>query len=148
MKKVFLFLFAAMILVGCSENYSNGSRVGFVTKFSKKGLIFSSWECTLNTTQTGMNSAEPFECSVDRLNQDENTVAVLDSAADLGWKVMIHYHQLYGKNWFGTRGETSYLIEKVDVLNRNPIGQIFQSQDTSRSGRVVDTIYVVIDKSK
>ena len=146
MKKVFLFLFAAMILVGCSENYSNGSRVGYVTKFSKKGLAIDTWECTLNTTQTGMNSGAAFECSVDRLNEDERIISTLDSALKNSLKVMIHYHELYGKNWFSNRGETDYMIDSVEVLD-NQIGQGF-SQDTSRSGRVVDTIYVVIDKSK
>ncbi len=131
----------SIFLTSCTENYSNGERVGMITKFSQKGLICNSWEGSLNTTQTGMNSAAPFEFSVDNDVNDQNVISTLDSAATEGWKVKIKYHETFGKNWFSNRGETNYFVKEVEVLDRDPMGNIFGNQS---SGKVVDTVYVVI----
>ena len=143
MKKIkFLFLILPLfLLTSCTENYSNGERVGMITKFSNKGLIWKSWEGSLNTTQTGMNSAGPFEFSVDNDQNDPKIISTLDSAATNGWKVKIKYHETFGKNWFGNRGETSYFVEQIEVLDKDPIGNVF---GTTNTNRVVDTIFVVI----
>lgn len=145
MKKLFLPLILILAtLTSCSENYSNGERIGMITRFSYKGLIFKSWEGTLNTTQTGMNSAEPFSFSVDNDVNDPATIARLDSAANYGWKVKIVYHEVKGFNWFNNRGETDYFVNEVTVLDRNPVGTVFGGDKSPAQGRVVDTIYVVI----
>lgn len=149
-----LFLAAALLMVSCTENYSNGERIGMITKFSEKGLVWSSWEGTLNTTQTGMNSAEPFEFSVDNDVNDPAVIAKLDSAATNGWKVKIKYHETFGKNWFSNRGETNHFVKEVHVLDRDPIGNMFgreakrKGSNCDCGGKVLDTIYVVIDKTK
>lgn len=153
MKKVLfvLAIISSLFLTSCTENYSNGERIGMITKFSQKGLIWSSWEGTLNTTQTGMNSAEPFEFSVDNDVNDANVIATLDSAATHGWKVKIQYHQTFGKNWFSNRGETNYFVKSVVVLDRDPMKNMFGDKPTKSNqiqGKVVDTIYVVIDRTK
>jgi hypothetical protein len=70
---------------------------------------------------------------------------MLDSAAELGWKVKLVYHETSGKNWFQNRGETSHFITKVDVLERNFANKFSEGRT---SGHVIDTIYVVIDKSQ
>ena len=156
-KFIFLALVAAISMTSCTENYSNGERIGMITKFSQKGLIWDSWEGTLNTTQTGMNSATPFEFSVDNDVNDPKVIKTLDSAATNGWKVKIKYHETFGLNWFSNRGETNYFVKEVDVLDRDPIGNLFgdSSKANSKSncncktgGKVIDTIYVVIDKTK
>lgn len=155
-KFIFLAFVAAISMTSCTENYSNGERIGMITKFSEKGLIWNSWEGTLNTTQTGMNSAEPFEFSVDNDVNDPKVIATLDSAATEGWKVKIKYHQTFGKNWFSNRGETNHFVKEVIVLDKNPLGNMFGNSDKkSKSdcdcktgGKVIDTIYVVIDKTK
>jgi len=149
-KFLVLGLVLSSVMTSCSENYSNGERIGMLTKFSKKGLIWDSWEGTLNTTQTGMNSAEPFEFSVDNDVNNPKTIAALDSAATEGWKVKIKYHETFGFNWFNNRGETNYFVDEVEVLDKDPIGNMFgdnKSNNSSR-GKVIDTIYVVIDKSQ
>jgi hypothetical protein len=48
MKKLIMVAAVAALLVGCGKNYSNGSRVGVVTKLSEKGLIWDSWEGEMN----------------------------------------------------------------------------------------------------
>jgi hypothetical protein len=104
-----------------------------------------------------MNSAEPFEFSVDNDVNDPKVISTLDSAATQGWKVKIKYHQTFGKNWFSNRGETNYFVKEVVVLDRNPIGSMFgdsnksndsKNCDCKTGGKVIDTIYVVIDKTK
>ena len=148
-KFICLSLGLALVMTSCTENYSNGERIGMITKFSQKGLVFDSWEGTLNTTQTGMNSAQPFEFSVDNDVNDPKTIAALDSAATYGWKVKIKYHQTFGKNWFSNRGETNFFVNEVQVLDKDPIGNMFGDRTAApTTGRVVDTIYVVIDKSQ
>jgi hypothetical protein len=148
-KFISLSLGLALVMTSCTENYSNGERIGMITKFSQKGLVFDSWEGTLNTTQTGMNSAQPFEFSVDNDVNDPKTIAALDSAATYGWKVKIKYHQTFGKNWFSNRGETNFFVNEVQVLDKDPIGNMFGDKAAAPTGgRVVDTIYVVIDKSR
>jgi len=156
-KFIFLALVAAITMTSCTENSSNGERIGMITKFSQKGLVWNSWEGTLNTTQTGMNSAEPFHFSVDNDVNDEKVIKTLDSAATNGWKVKIKYHETFGKNWLSNRGETNYFVKEVEVLDKNPIGNLFGDDskksknsdcDCKTGGKVIDTIYVVIDRSK
>ena len=125
--KTLIALLAIATLASCSENYSNGERIGVITQFSSTGLIFKSYEGHLNVTQTGMNSSGPFDFSVDNDNEDPAVVTALDEAAKGGWKVRLVYHQTAGKNWFKNRGETDYFVTDVDVLDRD-FGNGFKNQ--------------------
>ncbi len=161
MKKVINFLIICLSVVtfsSCSENYSNGERIGIITQFSHKGIFWKSWEGHLNVTQTGMNTANSFDFSIDNDKQDEALVKTIDSAAIHGWKVKLVYHEVSGFNWFQNRGHTDHFIEKCVILERHfntgfgnydPTGPstVFANGgvvDSARRGRVVDTIYVVI----
>ena len=145
----FLFIFGVVLLViiaslFCSENYSNGERIGVITQFSESGLIWKSWEGHLNVTQTGMNSSVPFDFSIDNDKPDQEIINILDSAAQYGWKVKLVYHETFGKNWLSNRGETNYFISKVEVLEKN-FGNAFNGHQQQKiGGKIIDTIYVVI----
>ena len=128
-----------------TENYSEGERIGFITKFSKKGRFFKSWEGELNLTQTGMNTSSVFQFSLDNDMQQNDVVSLIDSAANNGWKVKLNYHETSFKNLFDNRGETDYFITNITILDKHPLGM---STFGSQTGRVVDTIYVVIDKNE
>jgi len=145
MKKLILLL-SLGLLTSCSENYSNGERIGVITQFSETGLMFKSWEGHLNVTQTGMNSSIPFDFSIDNDNPDQEVINTLDSATQHGWKVKLVYHETAGFNWFNNRGQTNHFITKVEVLEKN-FGNVF-SGEQKITGRVIDTIYVVIDRTK
>jgi hypothetical protein len=136
-----------MTFTSCSENYSNGERIGLVTQFSNRGIVWKTWEGHLNITQTGMNSADGFDFSIDGDNQNENTIHLLDSAASFGWKVKLIYHQTFGKNWFSTRGETNHFIDSVIVVDKTFSTHSTATPNNDRTvghGKVVDTVYVVI----
>ena len=148
MKKILTLIGTILLLTSCSENYSNGERIGVITQFSETGLIYKSWEGHLNVTQTGMNSSVPFDFSIDNDRPDEQVIKTLDSAAQHGWKVKLIYHQTTGKNWFSNRGETNHFINRVEVLEKN-FGNAFNgNKEPTVTGRVIDTIYVVIDRTK
>jgi len=148
MKKILTLIGTVLLLTSCSENYSNGERIGVITQFSETGLIYKSWEGHLNVTQTGMNSSVPFDFSIDNDRPDEQVIKTLDSAAQHGWKVKLVYHETIGKNWLSNRGETDHFINRVEVLEKN-FGNAFNgTQEPKVTGRVIDTIYVVIDRTK
>jgi hypothetical protein len=153
MKNLLFIAATVLLLASCTENYSNGERIGLITQFSKTGLMFKTHEGHLNLTQTGMNSssAVPFDFSVDADNEDPKIVATLDSAATYGWKVKIVYHETFGKNWFTNRGETNHFVKEVVILDKDPIANMFDKKGNKNDvvgGRVIDTIYVVIDRTK
>ena len=150
MKKLLFLLLISISLISCTENYSNGERIGVVTQFSKSGIIFKSHEGHLNVTQTGMNSSVPFDFSIDRDNEDPTVVAAIDSAAQYGWKVKLIYHEVLGWNWFHNRGDTDHFITKCEILDKN-FGDVFGGKSANKNpmnktntGHVIDTVYVVI----
>lgn len=149
MKKIFMLLIAtlSLCLTSCSENYSNGERIGVITQFSNTGVVFKSHEGHLNVTQTGMNSSVPFDFSIDNDREDPALIATIDSAAQYGWKVKLVYHETCGKNWFGNRGATDHFVTKCEVLEKN-FGNQFNGKQTNVTGKVVDTVYVVIVDGK
>lgn len=95
-----------LLLAGCTENYSNGEKVGNLIEFTYKGIFWKSWEGRLNLTQTGMNtSGAPFSFSFDNDRSDQKELIELMKQAQVeGWKLKIRYHEVYGWNWFRNRG--------------------------------------------
>ena len=152
--KKYLILGVALACLGftsCKEHFSDGERVGTVTKFSKAGVIWDSWDGHLNITQTGMNSAgEPFEFSMD--NDKSNQTAIVNElvkAQRYGWKIKVIYHQVWGfKNIFKNRGESDYFVDSLEVLDKefaHPLGNIEQEKKVSVLGTKSNPIHVVID---
>lgn len=145
-----LVVIFSMALSGCKENYSNGEKVGNLIEFAEKGVIWDSWECRMNLTQTGMNtSGTPFSFSFDNDRDDQDTLIALMKRAQVeGWKLKIRYHKVWGfKNVFSNRGETDYFVDDVTVLDKD-FANVSKRFGDMRQGRVVDTVYVVIDKSE
>jgi hypothetical protein len=141
--KRLLIVAATLLLTSCaSEQYSSGERIGYITQFSKSGIIWKSHEGHLNVTQTGMNTGASFDFSIDNDHEDPAIVNALLLAADKGSKVKLHYHETFNKNWFDNRGETDHFVDKVEVLTTNPLSPPTATQATGAH----DTIYVVIDR--
>jgi hypothetical protein len=124
MKKLLLIATMILLLSSCSENYSNGERIGFITKFSDKGIIWKSWEGELNLTQTGMNTSSTFPFSVDNDHNDANLIDKIKLATNYGYKVKLTYHETFGLNWFNNRGETDCFVTNCEVLDSLPLRHI------------------------
>lgn len=141
----------SLMFTSCSENYSNGERIGVITQFSEAGLFFKSWEGHLNTTQTGMNSSVPFDFSIDNDAPDPQVINTLDSAALNGWKIKLVYHQVKGWNWFNNRGNTDHFVTEVQVLDRNfgnnPFMQTVSPKTITDTLVIHDTLYLPSNKN-
>jgi len=91
-KKVLAVLMLAVSLTACGPNYSNGTRVGVVTKLSQKGVIWKSWEGELLIAlPQGVSSAtqpEKFE-----FNVDPACVGKVQAAMNSGKRVELIYRQ-------------------------------------------------------
>lgn len=155
MKKSFFGLLTvalALSFTSCKEQYSNGEKVGNLIEFTQKGVVWDSWEGRMNLTQTGMNtSGEPFSFSFDNDRDDQDSLINLMKQAQVeGWKLKLRYHEVWGfKNFFQNRGETDYFIDDVTVIDKDfaNVSRRF-AQGKAGAGRVVDTVYVVIDKNE
>ncbi|WP_158825967.1 hypothetical protein [Mucilaginibacter lacusdianchii] len=147
MKKLLSLALIVLAFSSCTENYSNGERIGVITQLSRTGVFWKSYEGHLNVTQTGMNSSVPFDFSIDNDHEDTAVINTLTKAAENGWKVKLIYHETQGKNFFNNRGQTDHFINKVEVLDKN-MATLFSNKNQAPVGHVIDTIYVVIDKSQ
>ena len=121
MKRLLYLALMGMLMVtftGCKENYSVGEKVGNLIEFTKKGVIWDSWEGRMNLTQTGMNtSGAPFQFSFDNDRDDQDSlVQLLYQAQVEGWKVKLKYHAVWCfKNVFSDRGDTDYFVDDVET---------------------------------
>jgi len=101
MKKL-IAITAVLALTACAPNYSEGSRVGVVTKLSHKGLVFKSWEGSLNQGGTKNITDEQGNSSVvanaiDFNVSDPAMVEKLQAAMNSGERVEITYSQWFAK---------------------------------------------------
>lgn len=122
MKKFLLLLVMVLSLASCTENYSTGAKVGTVSEFTKKGLVWESWDGILYVTQNGyIKTSEPlyFAFDNDRTDQD-SLIKLVELAQEKGYKVKISYHKTFGKNWFGNRGGSDYFVTAVEIVDKDP----------------------------
>lgn len=118
--KISTFTCITLLLAGCSRNYSEGERMGIITKFSHKGLIWKSWEGDLkvapNIGNGGMvGQYEDFYFSVDN-EKSINCITSTDSITEFmkeGVPVLLIYQETRGYNYFQNRGETQYFIKEI-----------------------------------
>lgn len=107
----------ASLLIYANFTYSEGARNGTVVKLSKKGVMFKTWEGQLNlgAFMPGNNNSTPtnvWEFSVPKGNKD--VLDKIDKSIEKGKRVKLHYKEkLITLPW---RGDTKYMIYKVDVL--------------------------------
>lgn len=93
----FFALCFLIVVPGCAPNYSNGSRVGVVTKLSEKGLMFKSWEGEMN--MGGMRQSSDSDghttivANVFTFNVDPKIVSEVKAAMDSGQRVELIYRQ-------------------------------------------------------
>lgn len=106
---IILTLAALYLLFVLKWSYSEGERIGYVQKFSKKGWICKSWEGELAMFPVVAMQAEKFLFTV----RDDAVASRLSQS--LGKKVAIRYEEHKGvpSSCFG---ETPYYVVEVRVL--------------------------------
>ncbi|MBB6003138.1 hypothetical protein [Arcicella rosea] len=93
--------------------YSVGDRAGVISKFSKKGVLFKTFEGELNEGAQGqmgnmVNRLWAFTVDSD----DPAVVQRLEDAMLTGRRIKVHYEQRYMK--FSWMGDTEYFVTEVE----------------------------------
>lgn len=116
----FSFLIAFVAFLGWFmfiwyANYSDGSRTGYITKLSHKGVIFKTWEGEMNFGFFGLGQNTKVSENIWYFSVLNDEVAKqVQQASESGQKVTVFYKQKYRKIFF--RGDTEYLVYRVDVM--------------------------------
>jgi hypothetical protein len=116
--KLILLLILVLIVLGIYSlftfTYSEGNRAGVLIKFSKKGMMFKTYEGELNIGGVGNipNTAQMNQ--IWDFSVKDNATA--DSLMHLeGRKVSLHYQEkIKSLPW---TGETHYFVDQVEVIN-------------------------------
>jgi hypothetical protein len=101
---LFISYFAFVYLVP----YSEGTRSGELIKFSRKGVIFKTWEGEISQ---GISGAQIFQFSV--LDKDKDVVKQLQE--NEGKYVKLTYVERYATFIFW--GDTKYFVQNVEETN-------------------------------
>lgn len=107
---LFVLAFCAAPFVAVGEGYSDGERIGVITKLSKKGVMNKTWEGTLQASGNDVSGLNAFEFST--LN--DKVADEISEAANGGKRVKLTYSQYLHRGPYlaGTR----YEITKVEVM--------------------------------
>ena len=123
MRGILYFLLFLLIVFGVlyaltGWSYSDGERAGTISKFSRRGFIFKTYEGVLNvggfSGETGSLTPQYFDFSVD----DNAVSSQITQAVKTGQRVTLHYEEKILKlPW---NGETKYYITGVEVVGPSP----------------------------
>ena len=110
--------FAAVNMTGCGVvEYSEGARAGIPTKFSKKGIIFKTYEGQLamaNFGKSGRGETSRLSNSFNFSVLDESLVAKIEEARDNQQTVSLQYSQvLWPAPWVQ---DSEYVITGVKTV--------------------------------
>jgi hypothetical protein len=99
----------------CGMTYSEGTRSGVLTKVSKKGYFFKTFEGELNVGGLDQGDGTIMPMTVFKFSIEyEKTYKKLDELQ--GRKVILHYNQVI-KN-FVWQGETDYFVDDAKAMNK------------------------------
>jgi hypothetical protein len=115
MKKILSYILGAIFFLFISYfafvslvPYSEGTRSGELIKFSRKGVIFKTWEGEISQ---GISGAQIFQFSV--LDKDKDVIQGLQE--NEGKYVKLTYVERYATFIFW--GDTKYFIQNVEETN-------------------------------
>jgi hypothetical protein len=116
-RRIFYWVMALLIIIGAISvyfkyfyTYSEGYRAGLLQKFSRKGIVFKTYEgemilSSVSSTSKVVLASEKFNFTV----VNKNIVNQLDTLQ--GDMVIVHYRQKNGKVFW--RGDSEYLVDSV-----------------------------------
>lgn len=122
-RKILVYLMLALVL-GLSAyvvflyqaNYSEGFRAGNVSKLSRKGVVFKTWEGQLVTgavQKQGADFSNTWDFSV--LDKNKELLTQIEQAIAHNKRVKLYYAEKY--KVLPWRGDTPYFVEKVEVID-------------------------------
>ena len=114
MKKLFLvflllcFIGAGYLLIAFNYSYSDGSRAGYIQKFSHKG-----WICKTNEGELAMTTVPGVAPILWAFSVWDNNMASQISQS-MGKRLVLHYKEY---RYLPTTcfGETAYFVDRVEV---------------------------------
>lgn len=111
---IFLLVVAGVLWVLTGWSYSDGERAGTVSKFSRRGFVFKTYEGVLNvggfSGETGSLTPQYFDFSV----RDDAIAKKVTEAVKTGQRVTLHYEEKILKlPW---NGDTKYYITEVEFV--------------------------------
>lgn len=111
---VIILLGFLLTFLSTQKAYSEGDRAGVVSKLSKKGYVFKTYEGELNVGaqgQVGNMSNNLWQFTI--AEGDEKLSKEIEDAMTSGKRVKLHYEQRYMK--FSWMGDTEYFVTKVEA---------------------------------
>jgi hypothetical protein len=103
-----LFIGAGYLLIAFNYSYSDGSRAGYIQKFSHKG-----WLCKTNEGELAMTTVPGVAPILWAFSvRDEKVVSQLSQA--MGKRLVLHYKEY---RYLPTTcfGETAYFVDRVEI---------------------------------
>ena len=119
LKKVLFLIIGILIIVTLFlsfANYSSGYRAGVPTKISKKGVLFKTYEGTLNVggLTNSSDGAIPTTWDFSVRGSDDEVLARIDEAIKKAKRVKLLYKEKYVK--FFWLGDTKYFVYEVEII--------------------------------
>jgi len=121
LKKYLLISLAVVIVIWftyyfiCGMTYSEGTRSGVLTKVSKKGYAFKTFEGELNVGGLNQGDGTIMPASIFKFSVEGEAI-YNQLEKEQGKKVVLHYKERIKA--FFWQGETNYFIQKVTFVER------------------------------
>jgi hypothetical protein len=113
---IFIFSLIAVALIYyfvCGMTYSEGTRSGVLTKVSKKGYVFKTYEGELNVGGLNQGDGTIMPLSIFKFSMSDKSV--YDKLEhEQGKKVVLHYKQVI-HNFFW-QGESDYFVHSISSV--------------------------------
>jgi hypothetical protein len=111
---LFLLVVFGVLYALTGWSYSDGERAGTISKFSRRGFVFKTYEGVLNvggfSGETGSLTPQYFDFSV----REEAVATQITNAVKTGQRVTLHYEEkILRLPW---NGDTKYYITTVEVI--------------------------------
>lgn len=111
---IFLLVVTGIMYILTGWSYSDGERAGTLSKFSRRGYIFKTYEGVLNvggfSGETGSLTPQFFDFSV----KDDDVAKKITEAVKTGQRVTLHYEErILRLPW---NGDTKYYITEVEFI--------------------------------
>ena len=122
MKKILIIIVLLVLVLGSAglylygtSDYSEGTRIGTLNKFSRKGVVFKTYEGELNMNMyVGDMSATNASGTVWPFSALDNRVLLEEISKYEGKRVKLTYGEKYVK--FPWRGDTKYIVNKIELI--------------------------------